>query len=307
MSHCIQLRPEERSTLLGYYRTCSDPALRLRAHIILLLDDGHGWALIAALLFGSSRTIARWKNRFQRGRLAALGGHPRGRRPRWGDRWVAVLVGWVTRRLPRDFGFLRSRWCCAALVVVLLEVHQVAASRETVRRWLHRGGLVWRRPRPVVGPRDPQRAATLRALRGLLARLPDDETAVFQDEVDINSNPKVGSMWMRRGEQAAVPTPGTNAKRYLAGSLHWRTGLLIVTEAAPGGPGRRAVRAAPGGPAAPAAALSQDPRPVRQRPGARLPGGAGVPGALGRADRVALPAEVRPGDEPHRAAVVASA
>ena len=37
-------------------------------------------------------------------------------------------------------------------------------------------------------------------------------------------------MWMVRGEQAEVVTPGTNVKRYLAGSLHWRTGELILSE-----------------------------------------------------------------------------
>jgi transposase len=37
-------------------------------------------------------------------------------------------------------------------------------------------------------------------------------------------------MWMRRGGQAQVETPGNNVKRYLAGSLTWRTVLLIVTE-----------------------------------------------------------------------------
>src|SRR5262245_47571295 len=196
MSHCICLRPHERSTLLDYYRRCHDPQLRLRAHIILLLADGYSWALITAVLFCSSRTIARWQERFRRGGVPALLGQPRGARSPWGSCWVAVLVGWVTQKLPTDFGFLRSRWCCEALVILLLEVHGVDVSRETVRRWLHRGQLVWRRPRPVVGPRDPQRPAILRKLRHLLAHLPPDETAVFQDEVDINSNPKIGAMWM---------------------------------------------------------------------------------------------------------------
>jgi putative transposase len=36
-------------------------------------------------------------------------------------------------------------------------------------------------------------------------------------------------MWMRRGHQAEILTPGTNEKRYLAGSLNWRTGALLVT------------------------------------------------------------------------------
>ena len=50
----------------------------------------------------------------------------------------------------------------------------------------------------------------------MLRDLAADEAAVFEDEVDINTNPKIGSMWMRRGQQAEVLTPGTNTKRYLA-------------------------------------------------------------------------------------------
>ena len=62
--------------------------------------------------------------------------------------------------------------------------------------------------------------------------MPDDETVVFQDEVDVHLNPKIGSCWMVRGEQAEVVTPGNNEKRHLAGSLHWRTGRLLLS--APG-------------------------------------------------------------------------
>ena len=54
-----------------------------------------------------------------------------------------------------------------------------------------------------------------------------------QDEVEVNTNPQIGAMWMRRGQQAKVVTPGTNEKRYLAGSLNWRTGALILTEGLP--------------------------------------------------------------------------
>jgi len=46
----------------------------------------------------------------------------------------------------------------------------------------------------------------------LLEQLPAPETAVFQDEGDINTNLKIGAMWMRRGQQAEVVTPGTNEK-----------------------------------------------------------------------------------------------
>jgi hypothetical protein len=81
----------------------------------------------------------------------------------------------------------------------------------------------------VLERRDPDRAAILADLRQLLLGLPADETAVFQDEVDLNLNPDIGCMWMPKGEQAAAVTPGDNAKCYLAGSLHWRTGKLFTT------------------------------------------------------------------------------
>jgi putative transposase len=231
MPPSIRLSPEDRNALLHHYRRDPDPAVRLRAHVALLLD-GVSWLTIVTLLYTSSSTVARWQRRFRQGGVAAVCG--RGpRRRSWLARWAALVVGWVLARSPGDFGFCRSRWSCAAVAVVLAEDHGVPVSRETVRRWLRAAGLVWRRPRPVLRPRDPEREAKLDGLRRLLQGLPGDETAVFMDEVDLNTNPKVGCMWMRRGEQAAVETPGTNEKRLLAGSLHWRTGRAILTEGLP--------------------------------------------------------------------------
>jgi putative transposase len=232
MTRSIRLSPEQRASLLDRYRKDPEPEVRFRAHILLLLDDGHPWTTVASLLFCSSRTIDRWVKRFAAEGLEGLGGHKPGRPFRLSADWVKVVVGWVTEKAPRDFGFLRSRWCCEAVALLMLTAHDVEVSRETVRRWLRTGGLVYRRPRPVVGPKDPERQAKLDALRGLLAGLPADETAVFQDEVDINTNPKIGSMWMVKGRQATVETPGNNEKRYLSGSIHWRTGQVFVTQGA---------------------------------------------------------------------------
>src|SRR6516162_5313197 len=199
MNPSITLTAADRHALLRHYRHSPNPRLRTRAHIILLLADGYPWVVIAALLYTSSSTI---------------------------DRWQAAGA-------PADFGFVRSRWSCEAVAVVLSEDYGQPVGRETVRRWLHAAGLVWRRPRPVPGPKDPRRAAKLRALRALLHGLPEGETAVFMDEVEVHTNPKVGCMWMRRGEQAIVPTPGTDERRVLAGSLHWWTGRALLTEGLP--------------------------------------------------------------------------
>ena len=232
MEGSIALASSQRKRLLEIYRgkEASSADVRLRAHIILLLAEGYAWSLIVGVLFCSSATIARWKERFESGGVEALLEERRGRLALLLMGFSALLVRWVRTHTPRDFGYCRSRWCCATLALVLYSRHRVKVSAETVRRCLHAQEMVWRRPRPVLGIKDRQREWKLRKIRELLRDLPPDETAVFQDEVDLNLNPDIGCMWMRRGEQAHVVTPGNNVKRYLSGSMSWRSGELVVTE-----------------------------------------------------------------------------
>lgn len=64
----------------------------------------------------------------------------------------------------------------------------------------------------------------------LIEQRPEDEVAVYEDEVDIPRNPKIGPDWMVPGQQKQVLTPGHNVKRYLAGALDARTGELLWVE-----------------------------------------------------------------------------
>jgi len=62
------------------------------------------------MLFWSSRTVDCWLNkRFQAEGVAGLAGRKRGRPFRLDIGWVAVLIDWVTTKVPSDFVFLRSR------------------------------------------------------------------------------------------------------------------------------------------------------------------------------------------------------
>ncbi len=49
----------------------------------------------------------------------------------------------------------------------------------------------------------------------------------YEDEVDIDLNPKLGADWMFRAQQKRVVTPGQNVKHYLAGALHSGTGRVL--------------------------------------------------------------------------------
>src|SRR5258707_13850341 len=70
----------------------------------------------------------------------------------------------------------------------------------------------------------------LRQLQTLIVTLPRRERVFYEDEVDIHLNPKIGLDWMVSGQQKEVLTPGKNEKRYLAGALDVRTGVVIWVE-----------------------------------------------------------------------------
>src|SRR4051794_10319836 len=105
MNSTIPLSAEERKTLLHYLRRHADPHLRQRAHVILLLAAGPAWSVICRVLFCSSRTVARWKGRFEQGRVGTLLGLPQGAPPSYGPRWSALAVRWVSGLTPRAKGF----------------------------------------------------------------------------------------------------------------------------------------------------------------------------------------------------------
>src|SRR4051794_30706417 len=104
MPHSITLTADERAALLDHLRHAPQPELLSRAHIILLLADGHSWSTLVAVLYCSTRTIARWQRRFARDRVAGLLDQPRGAPVRLARRWAEVVVRWVTTQTPRAFG-----------------------------------------------------------------------------------------------------------------------------------------------------------------------------------------------------------
>ena len=65
----------------------------------------------------------------------------------------------------------------------------------------------------------------------------------FQDEPKLETNPKVGFCWMRKGKQKPLRTPGTNRKVWISGALKLRqsrpfaSASFVVAGEQPGGAG----------------------------------------------------------------------
>src|SRR6266511_3695884 len=139
---------------------------------------------------------------------------------------AATVAAGSAQGAPRAYGWCRTRWSCATLALTLQARRGLTVSAETIRRWLHELGWVWKRAKLVAKDDDLHRIARLARIRWVFEQLKFCEGMVFADELDIHLLPKVGCAWMPKGTQVEVMTPGQNRKHYLAGALDLATGTL---------------------------------------------------------------------------------
>src|SRR3972149_7947585 len=97
MDGSLALGPAERKRLMATFRKHPDPEVRRRAQMVLWLADGWTWSQVAAGQYCSSRTIDRWKSRYEQGGVEALLGKRRGRRSFFPG-WIPGVGGGLGRR-----------------------------------------------------------------------------------------------------------------------------------------------------------------------------------------------------------------
>ena len=225
----VEIPQEEQAPMLATLRRARYGYL-LTLHILLLCTDGRNPTEIAAVLFCSRSSVYRAVRAYRKGTLAL---EPDDQGQLVLPVRTTVLVPTLRRSLlallkapPQAYGWCRTRWSCATLALTLQTKRGVTVSAETMRRWVHEVGWVWKRAKLVAKDDDPQRVNRLARIRYRVEQLRLCEAMVFADELDIHLLPKVGCAWMPQGTQLAVMTPGQNQKHYLAGALDLTTGML---------------------------------------------------------------------------------
>ena len=201
-----------------------------RANAILLLNEGYSVSETARLLHAARSTVYDWKKRFARFGEAGLVPEPAGRPRETVTEEVCACLLELIEKSPRDYGYLRSRWTTEMLAEQLGKALGVSIHASTVRRWMPRLGIRWKRARPTLNIRDPQKGWKMKAIEAALKQASESEPVFYVDEVDIDLNPRIGACWSRKGRQTTVPTPGKNRKRYLAGALNALTGKVLWVE-----------------------------------------------------------------------------
>jgi putative transposase len=139
---------------------------------------------------------------------------------------ILQVLPLLVQRSPKDFGWLRSRWSTELLSRIINQIFNLTLHSATLHRYLKRAGIVWRRAAPTLKIRDPRYEEKQLAIEQALSEAPAEHPVFYQDEVDIDLNPKIGADWMPKGQQKRIATPGKNQKHYLAGVLHSGTGKI---------------------------------------------------------------------------------
>ena len=133
MASGLGLSVEERGELQAMVRSRRLPAGRVkRARMLLLLDDGLSWSAVSAQTPCSQDFIARWKRRFEEGRLAGLYARHRGKRPAPGAaKLQARILAFTQQRQPADGS---THWSTRKLGKELRVSHMMVA-----RVWAEHG------------------------------------------------------------------------------------------------------------------------------------------------------------------------
>lgn len=219
-----------RRRLKRVVQKCRDKNYVRRALALLHLWETGQVSQAAHRVRAARSSVYRWQALYESYGEDGLMPQSRGR-----EDWKAtqqrleVLEELVTME-PQSLGYLRSRWSSELLAKEFECRTGVAVHSSTIRRWLSRLDVRYRRARPTLHKRDPRKAELLAAIYEALADESPYTEVFYVDEADLDLNPRIGPAWMKKGEQAAIPTPGQNEKHYLAGALHARSGQVVWAE-----------------------------------------------------------------------------
>ena len=222
-------------SLIRWARKSKDAALLTRVLVVVeALWRGRDHRSVAESFGCAPASVSRWVRRFRTGRREGLLDRREGNGTTKATAEFVHVVEEVLAGSPLDFEYKRPTWTRELLASVAEERTGVRVSVCVMGRVLKRLGARRGNPKPVVlcPLSNRQQRRRLAKIRRMIAELPEDEVAVYEDEADIHLNPKIGLDWMRRGHQRLVVTPGKNQKAYVAGALDARDGTIVWTGAA---------------------------------------------------------------------------
>jgi transposase len=196
----------------------------MRAHMILLSAQGYTVPEIVEIHATTNITVYKWFDRFDARGPEGLYDLPRSGRPPKVDEEVEQEVEEAMSEPPTEKGYNCTIWTTALLRTHIEKTLGVTVCDDTIRGTLHRLDYRWRRPRWAVEREDPQAGEIMAAIARAIWNADPHTVCLLQDETKFRTLPPLRRMWMKKGQQAHVPTPEQNDKFYSYGALDFEGG-----------------------------------------------------------------------------------
>ena len=225
----VNLWRGERRRLEHRAKKTKEAQLRTRIQIVLHYAQGWGCTRIAKALNIVPSHAIKTAHRFLEYGEDGLEDRRKENGITKADDDVCQALSELLETCPQDHGWSRPTWTRELLAKVLEQEAGVRVCVTTISSMLNKLGARWGMARATVFCPWSKRRKTrrIRQILKMIKKLPGNEKAFYQDEVDIHLNPKIGRDWMLAGRQTIVVTPGKNEKRYIAGALAFDGGDLI--------------------------------------------------------------------------------
>ena len=156
------------------------------------LADGHSVSAVSRLTAAARSSINRWVNWYTLFGLEGLKASLGGRKPVLPFAHISGLLQLLIQLSPQELGYQRSRWSTELMALELKRSWRLTLHASTIRRWLPRLGIVWRRAAPTLHIRDPHKERKMAAINEALGRCSADHPVFYEDEVDIPPQSQTG-------------------------------------------------------------------------------------------------------------------
>jgi len=222
----------QRRQLVREGRRTGDPEVAVRFQIIAELGAGHSHRQVAEFVHVAPSTVGKTSDKYAELGVAGLFDQRKANGFAKIDEQFLDELRLVLEKTPDAYGWSRHTWTRELLCTEMARRGFEHVAVCTMGRALRAIGARLGTAKPIVLCPWPaaKREARLKKLRKLAANASASEPVYYEDEVDIDFNPKIGRDWMLPGTQRLVVTPGQNEKHYVAGALNAQTRELIWVE-----------------------------------------------------------------------------
>lgn len=229
------LTTDEKQLLRNHFSKSPLQLIRLKAQVLLMIDEGLHQAQVGRFVLRKPRTIQLWLSDFKKRRMASLfSGHADNQNASKLTRRQKQEIAKILRQPPSNYGLPKEFWDVPQLKqYIKAEFGVEYESRQSYHFLLKFSGLSFKYP-DKISPRRDERLIIkqIQEIRTTVTPyLNDDNWQVFTaDQTGLQLEAEIRRAWLQKGQRTVVKTERTRKRQNYLGFLNQKTGKCQVYE-----------------------------------------------------------------------------